>query len=114
MYMYDTYTLQHALPPLLNFLTPHGGYIVQVYITHITYHLSPQQWGQTPVYTASHLMVDSSVQLGLIYSYHIPLVSSSDQQRGQTPVNIASESGHGTVVQMLIEAKADINHPDKV
>ena len=61
-----------------------------------------------PPLLSSHLMVDSLIQLGLIHVYHIPLVNSSDQQKGQTPVYIASQQGHGTVVQMLIEANADI------
>jgi len=58
-----------------------------------------------------HLMVDRSI---LIYSYQMPLVSSSNLQWGRTPVYIASGRGHGTVIKMLIEAKADINHSNEV
>ena len=60
-------------------------------------------------------MVDSSIiLLGFLLPPHIPLVSSSHQQWGETPVYTASEHGHETIVKMLIGAKADINHPNEV
>lgn len=36
------------------------------------------------------------------------------QQYGQTPVYIAAEEGHSDIVQMLIQANADINQPNAV
>ena len=69
----------------------------------------------TSLLLSSHLMVDSSIiLLGFLLPPHIPLVSSSHQQEGKTPVYIASEHGHKAIVKMLIEAKADVNHPNEV
>lgn len=53
----------------------------------------------------------------IVYSNHsinISLASFSHQQYGQTPVYTAAEEGHSDIVQMLIQANADINHPNEV
>lgn len=47
------------------------------------------------------------------YSHH-STNSFFCEQDGQTPVYIAAEENHSNIVQMLIQAKADIKHPDKV
>ena len=60
-----------------------------------------------------YLVMDNLIPLAT-YLHYMPLFSSSHQQWGQTPVYIASERGHDTITKMLIEAKADVNHPDEV
>lgn len=50
----------------------------------------------------------------LILQCHQSLAPSSQKQFGRTPVYIASAGGHGNIVNMLIQANSDINHPNKV
>ena len=50
-----------------------------------------------------------AVTLILTQFAHLTVFSSSHQQTGKTPVYIATARGHDDIVQMLIQANADIN-----
>ena len=114
MYVVQRQALVHLILHMPHIMYIHGHVCTPIHVclyvqgifVSTALSLSDQQDGQTPVYIAS-----TQGRRSTFKSFHVPFVSHFHQQRSQIP---PLGKDHVAIIQMLIKAKADINHPNKV